>query len=532
MSSPARILDIGTLLIAIPVALPLIVVLAALFGPADEVWLHLREYLLTEYILNTLLLMLLTGMLAGVFGISTAWLNTHYEFAGHRWVAPALILPLALPTYVAGYVYADLLEVSGPVQSFIRDISGWGVSDFRLPPIRSLPGAALVMSVVLYPYVYLLVRVNLDAQSSILADASRTLGASNFELFRRVTLPLARPAIAGGLALVLMETAAEFGVVEHFGVATLTTGVFRTWLAMGERSAALQLAAWLFLLVIFLVALEQATRKGQRFNLATPDKPARKQQLRGIASALALIVCLLPIFLGFILPAGLLLNYAVDSGDQLLGTRFIEFIKNSLFVSTIAAGLCVIGAMWLAYAARLRRNVTVRYGIRVATLGYAIPGLVLATGALLPLTTIDQWLATQFDGINSLVITGTVAGLVFVYIARFMTVAFNSVQGGLGQIHPALDAAARTLGASPTRLFGRVHLPLLTSTIAYAGLLSFIDVIKELPATLIMRPFNFETLATRVYRLAADERLPEASTAALFILALSLIPTLLLARRK
>ncbi|XOV83398.1 MAG: ABC transporter permease [bacterium] len=532
MSSQTRILDLGTLLIAIPVALPLIIVLAALFGPADDVWLHLREYLLAEYVLNTFLLMLMTGLLAGIFGISTAWLTTHYRFVGHRWVSPALVLPLALPTYVAGYVYADLLEVSGPLQTFIRDVSGLGVHEFRLPPIRSLTGAALVMSLVLYPYVYLLVRINLESQSSLLSHASRTLGASQFTLFRKVTLPLARPAVAGGLALVLMETAAEFGVVEHFGVATLTTGVFRTWLAMGERGAALQLAAWLFLLVVFLVALEQATRRGQRFNLSTPDKPADRKPLKGSAGVGAFLVCLLPIVLGFVLPAGLLLNYAVTTGDPLLSSRFMGFVKNSLYVSTIAAALCICGALWLAYTARLRPSAPVRYGIRVATLGYAIPGLVLATGALVPLTAIDQWLAAQFESINSLIITGTLAGLVFVYIARFMTVAYNSVQGGLGQIHPSLDAAARTLGASPLRLFGRIHLPLLSSTIAYAGLLTFIDVIKELPATLIMRPFNFETLATRVYRLAADERLPEASTAALFILALSLIPTLLLARRK
>lgn len=532
MSNQSRTLDIGTLLIAIPIALPLVVILAALFGPADEVWLHLREYLLAEYVLNTLWLMLLTGLLAGIFGVSTAWLNTHFQFFGHRWIAPALVLPLALPTYVAGYVYADLLEVSGPVQTFIRDFSGWGINEFRLPPIRSLPGAALVMSLVLYPYVYLLVRVNLDSQSSMLADASRTLGASEFERFRRVTLPLARPAIAGGLALVLMETAAEFGVVEHFGIATLTTGVFRTWLAMGERGAALQLAAWLFVLVVFIVALEQATRRGQRFNLPAPDKPAQKKQLKGLASGMAFVICLLPIGFGFLLPAGLLLNHAIATGDPLLGVRFIGFVKNSLYVSVIAAALCVAGAMWLAYAARLRPTIPVKYGIRVATLGYAVPGLVLATGALLPLTVIDHWLATQFESINSLLITGSVAGLVFVYVARFMTVSFNSLHGGLGQIHPSLDAAARTLGASPVRLFGRVHLPILKSTIAYAGLLTFIDVIKELPATLIMRPFNFETLATRVYRLAADERLAEASTAALLILALSLIPTLLLTRRQ
>ncbi len=524
-------LGAGTLLIAVPVALPLLVLLAALVVPGDAAWAHLREHLLWEYFGNTLALMLLTALIAITLGASTAWLCSGYRFPGDRWLGPALVLPLALPTYVAGYVYADVLEYAGPVQSLLRDVTGWGFRDYSFPAIRSLPGAAIVMALVLYPYIYLLVRANLEAQSATLAQAARTLGVSGRKLLVRVTLPLARPALAGGTALVLMEAAAEFGVVEHFGVPTLTSGVFRTWLAMGEREAALKLAGWLFMLVTVLVVIEQAARSGVRFNLPAPDGPPVRRRLSGWRGWLACFVCLLPLTFGFLVPAGVLVMHAIEVGDPLWGRRFLEFATNSVVVASVAAVLCLGAALWLALAERRSRSLFVRYGIRGATLGYAIPGLILAIGALAPLTALDRWLAGLTDGATGLLVTGSIAGLVFVYVARFLTIAFNGVQGGLGQIHPAIDDAARALGAGPFAVIRRVHAPMLAGTLAYAGLLVFIDVMKELPATLIMRPFNFETLATRVYRLASDERVAEASTAALVIVALSLIPTLALTRR-
>ena len=431
----------------------------------------------------------------------------------------------------AGYVYADLLEYAGPLQAGLRALNGWGYGDYWFPAIRSLPGAALVMAFVLYPYVYLILRANLQAQSATIHQAARSLRVSGFRLLTRITLPLARPALAGGIALVYMETAAEFGVVEHFGVPTLTTGVFRTWLAMGEQTAALTLAGYLFLLVMLLVVLEQATRSGDRSNLPTPSEPARPRRLTGWRSLLAAFACLLPVLIGFAIPGAILLMHTIETGDPLVGTRFLDFITHSMLVSIAASLLCVAAAVWLGYTARLHTGYLSRYGIRVATLGYAVPGLVLATGALIPLTHLDHWLADLF-GIQSLVLTGSVAALVFVYIARFLTVAYNGVHGTMGQIHPSMDAAARSLGASPVRMLRRIHLPMLSGTLVYATLLVFIDVMKELPATLVMRPLNFETLATRVYRLASDERLAEASTAALVIVALSLIPALMLMRER
>ncbi len=532
MTNRLRLLDIGTLLIAVPVAVPLLVVISALIWPAEDAWLHVRDNLLAEYISNTLLLMLLTGLLAGFIGTATASICTQYRFFGDRWIAPALVLPLAIPTYVAGYIYAEFLEYSGPVQSTLRETMDWEYGDYHFPTIRSLPGAALVMASVLYPYVYLLVRANLEAQSSTLIQAARVLGVSGFRLYFGMTIPLARPAIAGGTALVLMETAAEFGLVEHFGVPTLTTGVFRTWLAMGELSTALRLASWLFIIVVFLVIAEQLSRRGARYNPAAPAAETPRRKLSGIRSALAFVFCATPAVIGFLIPCAILILHAVEVGDPLLGRRFATFIGNTLLVALVAACLCVIGATWLAYAARLRHSLLSQYAVRLATLGYAIPGLVLAIGALQPLSRIDHWLAQQFDSIEGLLLTGSMAALIFVYVARFMTIAFNGAHSGLGQVHPSLDAAARSLGASPVGVLRRVHAPLISGTLAYAGLLVFIDVVKELPVTLILRPFNFETLATRVYRLASDERVDQASTAALFIVAVSLIPTLLVALRK
>lgn len=525
-----QLLDIATLLVALPVAIPIVVIIAAAFLPASENYLHVRENLLPEYISNTLQLMLLTGIFACLFGGVTAWLTATYDFPMRRLLAAALVLPLALPTYIAGYVYADLLEYSGPVQSLIRDLTGWGYGDYWFPAIRSLPGAALVMSLVLYPYVYLLVRANLEAQSSTLNQAANVLGVSGWRLLRKVTIPLARPALAGGIALVLMETVAEFGLVEHFGITTLTTGVYRTWLAMGDRDTALKIAGALFIIVVVLITLEQITRQRGNYNLLNSGAGNEKPKLNLTQSILAGLLCLIPVSLGFLIPVGILLVNAITVGDPIWGRNFSSYVSNSMLLACLVAALCVAGALILAYANR-RKSIFSIIGIRVATLGYAVPGLILATGALIPLTFTDRWLASHIEAADRLLLTGSIGALLFVFVARFMTVAFNTVDGGLKQVHPSLEQAASSLGANKLRILTRVHIPLLRASIVYAIILVFIDTLKELPATLVLRPFNFETLATRVYRLAADERLAEASMAAILIVALSLIPTLVVARR-
>ena len=514
---------------------PMLALLFALLGPPAESWAHLRDTVVPDYLRNTLLLMGGVGLAATLLGVTTAWLTATRVFPGVNWATPALVLPLAAPAYVVAYVYTDLLEFAGPVQSALRGLTGWGYGEYWFPQIRSLGGAATILTLVLYPYVYLLARATFVRQSGGLVDAARNLGLGPGAAFRRVALPTARPAIAGGAALVLMETAADFGVVEYFGVPTFTTGIFRAWYALGDQAAALQLAAWLFLLVLALVLFEALARRGRVANPLGRVPAPRRARLQGSAAALAVLICWLPVLLGFLLPVGLLLHYSLTQGDPLLGPRFLVFVSNSAVVAGSAALLAALAAIVLAYSLRLGGGWWAQSAVRLAALGYAMPGAVLGLAVLAPLTQLDHWLAHAYQSITGerggLWLTGSIAALVFACVVRFLTAAFNACHAGLAQIHPNLDAAGRSLGAGPGGLLWRVHLPLLRPALLSALLLVFIDVLKELPATLILRPFNFETLATRTYRLAADERIAEASTAALSIVAMGVLPTLLLIRQ-
>ncbi|PKQ08773.1 MAG: iron ABC transporter permease [Alphaproteobacteria bacterium HGW-Alphaproteobacteria-12] len=523
---------LAALAVALVALAPSATVLWSLTAPVSENWLHLRATVLPVYIANTLKLMALVAIFTAIIGVGTAWLTVSTRFPGRNIFNWALVLPLATPGYIIAYVYTDLLSFSGPVQVALRAVTGWHVGDYAFPPVRSLPGAAVMLSLVLYPYVYLLARTAFQRQSAALFEAARMLGARPWRAFIRVALPCARPAIAGGLALVLMETISDFGVVDYFAVPTLTAGIFRTWFNLGDALSAAQIAAWLFLFAIALVFIEMVSRRGRVANPLARDmvaEPTTLGPLKGIAAALA---CSLPVILGFVIPAIVLLRYAISRGDPRLGHNFLDFAVNSVSVAVIAAILATLLALLLAYGERLHPTRFNRVSIRLATLGYALPGAMIAIGILTLSTDLDRAFAGLMDrwfGLSpGLLLTGSIAGLIFAYVARFLTAAFNATHGGLEKIHPTLDAAARSLGASPRRVLGEVHVPLLRGALASAALIVFIDVMKELPATLLLRPFNFETLATRTYRLASDERLAEASTAALTIVAFGLIPTILL----
>ncbi len=499
---------------------------------------NLAATVLPTYIANTALLMLLTGGIAGVIGTGCAWLVAATRFPGRRVLGWALVLPLALPAYLAAYIYADILDFAGPVQSALRQATGWGVEDYAFPAIRSLGGGALVLGFVLYPYVYLLARTAFATQSTGQFRAARSLGAAPTRAFWRVALPAARPAIAGGLALVLMEVLADFGVAEYFAIPTFSTGIFRSWLAMGDKLAALQLAAVMLVFVIALVAWEARTRRGRsdsRDGLAArgvTDEPL--VALSPLGKGLALAACALPVLLGFVLPAGYLASLALTPAAQAAAGQLATYVSGSLWLGLATALLCLAAALLLAFAqARSASRVTAG-AIRLATLGYALPGALLAVGLLAPLGLLDQGL-TRFARDNlgwsgGLLLTGTSALLVYALTVRFLTVAYNSISGGLARIPPSLDAAARSLGAGPARVLARIYAPLLAPSLAGAAALVFIDTLRELPATLILRPFNLETLATRTYRLASDERLVEAAIPALILLAAGLLPVLVLNR--
>ena len=515
------------------VALPLFAVLIGGLTPGGDGWRHLSETVLVSYLSNTLALMLLVGLMALAIGVGSAWLVAAYDFPGRRTLSWLLVLPLAAPAYVVAYAYTEVLDVSGPLQSYLRSVFGLGVDDFALRGIRSLPGAAVMLAIVLYPYVYLLCRASFAGRSAAPFEAARVLGLTAFQAFLRIALPAARPAIAGGLALVLMETLADFGVVDYFALPTLSTGIYRTWISLGDKQAALRLAALMLLFVLALVVFENASRRGQPD--ARDTSRADRIPLRGSRAWLATFACALPVTLGFVVPVAILLTLKLATGgDPLFGRRFVDYAGNSVSVSLAAALAATLLAVLMAYSQRQRPGRLGNGLIRIGTLGYALPGMLLAVGLLGPLGAIDRnltvWLRDHLGYGGGLILSGTTVLLVYAYVCRFLTVAYNSVHAGFAGIPEAMDAAARSLGASRSDVLRRVHLPLMRPSVVAAALLVFVDAMRELPATLMLRPFNFDTLATRVYRLAGDERLAEASTAALTIVLIGILPVLLLNR--
>lgn len=525
---------IGALGIALLIATPMLVVLSSVFTSTGEVWQHLTSTVLPRYIGNSLLLVLGVSIGTSAIGISTAWLVTMCRFPGSRVMQWALLLPLAVPAYILAYVYTELLEFYGPAQTVLRAIFGWtSVQDYWFPPIRSLGGAIAMLSLVLYPYVYLLVRVAFLEQSVCTLEASRSLGCGPWRSFFKVALPLARPASVAGLALVMMETLNDYGTVQYFSVDTFSVGIYRTWFNMGERIAASQLAACLLIFVLGILLLEQWSRRQTRYYQSTSRyQAASPYHLRGGRAILAGLACGLPIILGFVIPALVLLQMAATNVTVRFGERFWVLARNSLVLALLTAAIGMGLSLILAYGLRLRPTGLMTLSVRTAAIGYAIPGSVIAVGVLIPIghldNTIDAWMRSSFGISTGLLLSGTITALVFAYLVRFLAVAFNTVESSLVRIKPSLDDAARSLGQGTTQTLLRIHVPLMTGGLLTAMILVFVDVMKELPATLIVRPFNFDTLAVEVYRLAADERLTEAAAPALAIVMVGILPVILL----
>lgn len=519
--------------IATLIAAPILVVLSSVFTDARDVWGHLASSVLLIYITNSLWLML--GVSVGVLaiGVGTAWLVTMCRFPGSRIFEWALLLPLAAPAYLLAYVYTEILEFYGPIQSTLRGIFGWSsVRDYWFPNIRSLEGAIAMLTLVLYPYVYLLARTAFLEQSVCTLEASRLLGCNPWRSFVKVALPLARPAIAAGLALALMETLNDFGTVQYFGVDTFTTGIYRTWFGMGKRVAASQLAAVLLLFIFCLILLEQWSRRQARYYHTNSPQQSSPYQLQGWRAVAAGIACFLPGGLGFLLPAVILLQMAIANTTETFSVGFLNFAGNSLTLATLTAALGVIIALVMAYGLRLHPSLKMSLAVRTASVGYAVPGAVIAVGVLIPIgrfdNAVDAWMRASFGLSTGLLLSGTIAALVFAYLVRFLAISFNTVEASLGKIKPNLDDASRSLGHNSTSTLLLVHAPLMGRGLLTAAILVFVDVMKELPATLIIRPFNFDTLAVQVYRLASDERLAQASAPALAIVAVGIIPVILL----
>lgn len=508
------------------------VAIAALTGGL-ETFSRLATTVLPRFAGTTVLLIALVGIGTCIIGTGSAWLVTATRFPGRRILEIALALPLAFPAYVLAYAYTDFLDHPGWVQTSLRDLMEWGPRDYWFPEIRSLGGAAAMLTLVLYPYVYLLTRAAFLQQSATAYIAARTLGAGPWGAFARVSLPIARPAIAGGVLLALMETLADFGTVSYFGVRTFATGIYQAWYSFFDRGAAAQLALCLLIVALVIAKLERRQRRGQRHHGAGRRfEPMQSVVLSGWQSVGAIVFCGLPVVLGFALPVALLLSLGWDSFDNLLTSRYLGFLQNSLILASIAAVITVAAAVLLGFNARLHPTRSAKAAVGVAGLGYAVPGGVIAVGLIVPFAAfdnaLDAFMEARFGIDTGLLITGSIWLLIAAYGVRFMAAALSAYDAGLSTINPNVDAVARTLGRTPRSMLRGVHLPILRPSILTGLLIVFVDVMKELPATLIMRPFNFDTLAVQAHRLAADERLNEAAVPSLVIVAVGLLPVIIL----
>jgi iron(III) transport system permease protein len=520
-------------LLAVPALLPLLSAAAAWTVPAGEIWQHQLQHVLPRVAGNTLLLLALVAVLTGLLGTALAWLVAGHDFPGRSIFAWALLLPLAVPGYVLAVVYAGALDFAGPLQTWLRGAVDPGL---RLPPIRSLGGAALVLSLCLYPYVYMLARVAFEAGGARMLEVAQTLGLDRRAAFRRVLLPLARPAIAAGIGLVCMETLADFGVVAALNVDTLTTAIYRAWYGMFSIAAALQMAAVLALLALAGVWIERRLRGGRSFAGQRPGGELPRLRLRGARACAATGLAVLVLALAFLLPMAQLLAWAARHAAADLDARYWAFAARSVALAASGACVVVVAALVHGYALRLERRPWLLGLGRLATVGYAIPGTVLAVGLFAPVAALNAWLQDRLDvafgaSAPQLFLQGTLLTMFVAYLARFLAVGTGPVESGLERIHRNLDEAAAVLGARGIARLRRLHLPLLRGSLLGAAVLVFVDLMKELPITLMTRPFGFETLAVRVFEMAAEGEWERAALPSVFIVAVGVLPMVLLARR-
>lgn len=532
--TPRYAAAIAVALLSVPALLPIFSAAAAWLSPATEVWQHQLQHVLPRVAVNTALLLAIVGIATAILGTTLAWLVAAHDFPGRGFFSWALLLPLAVPGYVLAVVFAGALDYAGPLQGWLRGQLG---QDMRLPAIRSLGGAALVLTLCLYPYVYMLARVAFETAGSRGLEAAQSLGLGRAAAFRKAVLPMARPAIAAGVALVCMETLADFGVVAALNVDTFTTAIYRAWFGMFSISAALQMAAVLALLALGGTWLERTLRGSRGF---ASDRAGRldlpRQRLEGAGAIAATATALAVLSAAFILPMIQLLHWSWQHAATDLDSRYWSFAGRSVLVAVSGALVVVAAALVLGYALRGNPSRWQRGLGRVATIGYAIPGTVLAVGLFAPVAGASNWLQQQLDAIlgtsaPQIFLQGTLLTMFIAYLARFLAVGAGPVESGLARIHGNLDQAAEILGVRGAARLRRLHLPLLRGSLLAAGVLVFVDLMKELPITLMTRPFGFETLALRVFEMTAEGEWTRAALPSVMIVAVGVLPVVLLARR-
>ncbi|PTX55649.1 iron(III) transport system permease protein [Litoreibacter ponti] len=532
--SPRSLRVVAGVVAAICLLPMLAVLLAALTGGSDTL-AHLAGTVLGRYVGNTAALVALVSVGTFMLGTGAAWLVTMTEFRGRRWLEIALVIPLAFPAYVLAYAYTHILDHPGIVQASLRALMGWGPRDYWFPEIRSLGGAAAMLILVLYPYVYLLARAAFLQQSATTFLAARALGQTPLKAFVRVSIPMARPAIASGVLLAVMETIADFGTVAYFGVQTFATGIYTSWFSLADRAAAAQLAVGILSVALLLALLERGSRGRARYHNTRRQEPMTRMQLKGWVGAAATLLCAIPVAFGCVIPVIALTVMGLGSEQDLLSPRYLGFIRNSILLAGTAALCTVAAAIALGYLQRLDQGRGPRIAGNIARLGYAVPGGVIAVGLMVPFAqfdnTLDAWMRATFDVSTGLLITGSIWLLVAAYMIRFLAAALGAYEGGQVAVNANMDAASRALGQSAFGTLRRVHFPILRPSLLTALLIVFVDVMKELPATLILRPFNFDTLAVQAFRLASDERLEGAAVPSLVIVAIGLLPVILICRQ-
>ncbi|MDR6962381.1 ABC transporter permease [Shewanella putrefaciens] len=532
----ARSWSLAGYAVAALLVLPLFALIFQAFQPDEAVFDHLMATVLPTYIINSLLLIFWVSVGALLLALPCAWLVARCEFIGRRYLQWALLLPLAMPAYIVAYVYTDLLDYAGPVQRGLRLLFDWRSSqEYFFPDIRSLGGAACMLSLVLFPYIYLLARTAFMEQSLSLAHASRIMGCSSWQSFWRLSLPMARPAIAVGVALVAMETAADFATVSYFAVPTLTTAVYDTWLGYGNLTAAAKLSAIILLVIFMLIGVERfARRKQQLFQKQSRIQTTDLYRLTTKQTVYALIFCGTVLLLSFLLPFGILVSYAIGYFEKSWDSSFWQLSLNSLSLALVTSILCCLIALFLMFVRRISPRRSDTLPSRLASTGYALPGTVLAIGVLVPLTLLDFGIndLAEYIGVKGpgLLLTGSVVALIFAFCVRFIAIAIGSIESSYKRISPSLDMVSLTMGQSPIRLLSRVHLPLLSKGIFAAALLVFIESMKELPAALLLRPIGFENLATHVFQFVSDEKLEHGALAAIVIVIVGLVPLIYLNR--
>lgn len=529
------IIKLTILLSVFVLSIPIITIALYALQPNTEVWQHLVDTVLADYIVNSVLLSLGVAFLSGFLGVSTAWLTSYYQFPGHRLLPLLLTLPMAMPAYIIAFTYTGMLDSGGVVQFYLRAWTGLEYGEYWFPEFRNIYGAILMLSLVLYPYVFLMARASFLTQSAHALQVAQTLGLSVWQRFYRVALPLSRPAIVAGMALVMMETLADYGTVQYFGVNTFTTGIFRTWYGLDDLAAAANLSAMLLFFVFLLLALERFSRRHIRYSnkskAITHPSVVDKQRPKPHKQAMFMLWCFMPVLFAFVIPTIQLGIWAWANLDK-VDKEFLILCWNSFYLALITSVLAVtLTFVFFSYNRHLKSN-SIHFSFRSLGLGYAIPGIVVAIGVLIPAGQLDGFInrvtMLLWQQEVGLVISGTLVILVFAYLVRFMAVALGSIESGFGKISPTIDDASRSLRANKRQLMLGVHAPLMFKVLLTAILIIFVDVLKELPTTLVLRPFNFNTLAVNAFELASDEFLDEAALPSIFIVLTGIIPVALL----